>query len=197
MGEKERVLAGYEDERKRREKELRERHQIVQLRKQLLDRMHQRDKMRSQLMPNDGDVSEQSTQHNIAFQKQLTTDKIEARNKVDIFENAFRKIKEATGVSDVNEVIQKITSQESSQENLIVLTKENQGKIEELNELRRAVKGKVEEVKYSGVSGGHRRKLVDDHEDQLANSSARMERSRLKFERLTKVIISMKGECCF
>ena len=49
----------------------------------------------------------------------------EARSKINIFENAFRKIKEATGVSDVNEVIQKITSQEGTTENLLSLTKEN------------------------------------------------------------------------
>ena len=193
LGEKDRVLAGYEDERKRRERELRERHQVVQLRKQMLDRMRQRERMRSQLMTDDGDVCQKTIQNSMASQKRLTTEKIEAKNKVDIFENAFRKIKEATGVSDVNEVIQKIVSQESSMENLIALTKENQAKIEVLKDLRRTVKGKVEEVKYSGVSGGHRRKLVDDHEDQLANSVTRLDRSKLKFERLTKVIISMKG----
>lgn len=149
--------------------------------------------MRNQLVKADGDVSEKSLLNTMASQQQLTTEKIEARNKVDIFENAFRKIKEATGVSDVNEVIQKIVSQESSMENLIGLTKENQSKIEALKESRRNVKGKVEGLKYSGVSGGHRRKLVDDHEDQLTNSVTRLERSKLKFERLTKVIISMKG----
>jgi hypothetical protein len=118
---------------------------------------------------------------------------MEARNKIDIFENAFRKIKEATGVSDVNEVIQKIVSQGSTTENLVSLTRENQSKIESLNELKRKVKARVEELKYSGVGGGHRRKLVDDFEDQLANSGARLERSRLKYERLSKVIISMKA----
>jgi hypothetical protein len=125
--------------------------------------------------------------------KTMATDKIEARNKIDIFENAFRKIKEATGVSDVNEVIQKIVSQESTTENLVALTRENQGKVESLNELKRKVKGRVEELKYSGIGGGHRRKMVDDFEDQLANSGARLERSRLKYERLSKVIISMKA----
>jgi hypothetical protein len=49
-----------------------------------------------------------------------------SKTKLDIFENAFRKIKEATGVSDVNEVIQKIVNQEGTTENLLVLTKENQ-----------------------------------------------------------------------
>lgn len=66
---------------------------------------------------------------------------------IDIFENEFRKIKEATGVSDVNEVIQKITTQESTTDNLINLTRENQGKIELLNETKRKLKIHVEEMK--------------------------------------------------
>ena len=80
-------------------------------------------------------------------QKQIASERLEARNKIDIFENAFRKIKEATGVSDVNEVIQKITNQESTTENLISLTRENQSKIEMLNEQKRKLKIHVEEIK--------------------------------------------------
>ncbi len=38
----------------------------------------------------------------------------EFKAKIDIFDNAFRKIKGAMGVSDVNEVIQKIVSQEGT-----------------------------------------------------------------------------------
>ena len=125
LGEKDRVLAAYEEERKRREKELREKHQVVQLRKQMLERMRHREKMRSDLLTNDGELNDTSMMTSHA-QKALQLEKIEARNKVDVFENAFRKIKEATGVSDVNEVIQKIVSQESSMENLVALTKENQ-----------------------------------------------------------------------
>ena len=53
-------------------------------------------------------------------------EKVISKTKLDIFENAFRKIKEATGVSDVNEVIQKIVNQEGTTENLMMLTKENQ-----------------------------------------------------------------------
>ena len=111
-------------------------------------------------------------------QSMMASERLETRNKIDIFENAFRKIKEATGVSDVNEVIQKIMSQENTTENLIQLTRENQIKIESLNEDRRRLKNKVEEMKYSGVSGGARRKLVDDHEDQLSSSVGRLERGR-------------------
>jgi coiled-coil domain-containing protein 151 len=49
LGELERVRSGYEEERKRREKELRERHQMVQLRRQMLERMKYRERMRHQL----------------------------------------------------------------------------------------------------------------------------------------------------
>ena len=38
------------------------------------------------------------------------------------------------------------------------------------------MKTKVEEIKYSGPGGGHRRKLVDDHEEQLTSSTTRLER---------------------
>jgi hypothetical protein len=79
---------------------------------------------------------------------------------VDIFENAFRKIKEATGVSDVNEVIQKIVSQESTTENLIAVTRENQGKIEALNQLRKQIKTHCEDIKYSGTHNGGKHEVL-------------------------------------
>ena len=137
LGELDRVRAGYDEERRRREKELRERNQVVQIRRQMLERMKQREKMRSQLeSSNEEDLKEQMAQSAVT-QKQIANERLETRNKIDIFENAFRKIKEATGVSDVNEVIQKITTQGSTTENLISLTRENQSKIEMLNETKR------------------------------------------------------------
>merc|ERR1711988_1978759 len=97
------------------------------------------------------------------------------------------------GVSDVNEVIQKIVSQESTTDNLMMLTRENQTKIELLNEEKAALKARVEEIKYSGPGGGHRRKMVDDHEENLSSSAAKLERCRLKYERLAKMLISVKA----
>jgi len=178
---------------KKRERELRDRNQVVQLRRQMLDRAKNRDRIRAKLAEQEAEARASNNAALALTQKMIANERIEARNKIDIFENAFRKIKEATGVSDVNEVIQKIVSQEGTTENLIALTKENQNKIEAMNERKRKLKAKVEEIKYSGAGGGNRRKLVDDFEDQLANSSARLERSRLKYERLNKSHIAMKA----
>jgi hypothetical protein len=63
--------------------------------------------------------------------------------KIDIFEAAFRKIKDATGVSDVNEVIQKIVSQEGTTENLMLLTKDNQAKLRLLATAKDAARQRV------------------------------------------------------
>lgn len=195
LHELEGVRAFYEAERKKREKELREKHSTIQMRKAMLDRIKYREKLRNTLnaTASSKPPSPEQELKNTMSQKSLLLEKIESKNKVSIFENAFRKIKEATGVSDVNEVIQKIITQESTTENLINVTKENQLKIESLNNLKKKIKAHVEELKYSGIGGGQHRKMVDSYEDQLANGAARLERSRLKYERLNKIIISMKA----
>lgn len=129
-----------------------------------------------------------------------------------------------------------------------------QVKLEQLNEAKKSLKAMVEEIKYSGSTGAHRRKLVrhthllsfsfhtagpleegswlmylsgsrvygtpsssqsvllrkiwcimcspfllqtitcvlsqvDENEEQLGTSSTRLERSRLKYERLAKLLI--------
>ena len=184
------VRSGYEDERRRREAELRERHQELALRRQTQDLLKKREKMQQEIKAEEmGDVGaegeeslRQAAALNAMTAQRLSQERLEQKTKIDIFENAFRKIKDATGVSDVNEVIQKIVSQEGTTENLMLLTKENQTKIEQLNEAKGGMKTKVEEIKYSGPGGGHRRKLVDDHEEQLTSSTTRLERCRLKYD---------------
>lgn len=189
------VRSGYEEERRRRDSELRERHQMVQLRKQTLERLQKREVMTQQIIAQEAGGSQQDLKTNIpsVLHVSLSKERMEQRTKIDIFETAFRKIKEATGVSDVNEVIQKIVSQESTTENLMSLTKENQQKIESFNEQKIRIKMHVEEIKYSGQGGGHRRKLVDDHEELVAASATRLERCRAKHERLARMLIAIKA----
>ena len=48
-------------------------------------------------------------------------------------------------------------------------------------------------IYFLGVGGGHKRKLVDDQEEQLSLATQRLERAKSKYERLSKVIIAMKA----
>jgi hypothetical protein len=48
------------------------------------------------------------------------------RAQVTTYEEAFRRIKEATGIEDINEVIEKFLTQDETAANLTQLTKEAQ-----------------------------------------------------------------------
>ena len=90
--------------------------------------------------------------------------------KIDMYESAFRKIREATGVSDVNEVIKKVMGQESTTEHLVSLTKENQEKIEILTKERNLLKKQREDIRHDISGSPQRRKVIDDKEKQLKES---------------------------
>ena len=196
-----RVKKGYEEERKRREKELREKHQLVQLKKQLQDRANLREKKRNEIIAQAaGDLDKEGETQmkkalivNSLASNKSSNDKLISKTKLDIFEHAFRRIKEATGVSDVNDVIQKVVNQQGTTENLMTLTKENQLAIEKLNLERRKLKTIVDDIKYSGAATGHRRKQVEEQDEQLATSTSRLERCRLKYERFQKLLVSIKS----
>ena len=99
--ELEHVRSGYEEERRRRDSELRERHQMVQLRKQTLERLQKREVMTHQIISQEAGSSQQELKANVhnTLHVSLSKERMEQRTKIDIFETAFRKIKEATGHS--------------------------------------------------------------------------------------------------
>mmetsp|Transcript_19933 Transcript_19933/g.64893 ORF Transcript_19933/g.64893 Transcript_19933/m.64893 type:complete len:579 (+) Transcript_19933:36-1772(+) len=188
-------------ERGQREKDLQERRAQVRLKQEQNARMEQRDKMRKDIQAEaQGDLSVEQEE---AMKKALVTNQLfhaeneakmaEEQKRVTTFEEAFRKIKEATGVSDVNEVIQKFMTQEDTTKNLMSMTKEAQGRIDGLNEEREATKARMEEVKYSGAGAAGSRRIVDEYEQQLLESNGKCDRSRLKFERVARILIAMKA----
>ncbi|RHY25459.1 hypothetical protein DYB32_008297 [Aphanomyces invadans] len=201
VAELERVRSNYEEDRRLRDKELREKQQVVKMKLDMNARLDRRERQKHEIVeaeveglaPDEGHVLKTSLALNSLKEGRVADEKKEHRSKIDIFESAFRKIKEATGVSDVNEVIQKIVSQEGTTENLMMLSKENQARLEALQAEHLHLKTHVEELKYSGSGGGHRRKMVDDHETNLNLATAKLERARVKFERVAKILISVKA----
>jgi len=179
--ELDRVRKGYEEESQRREGDLRDMHQELALRRQTSDLLKQRAVKQAEIRREEeaklsgygdqggegNDALTAAASINMITVNRIAHERKEFREKISIFENAFRKIKDATGVSDVNEVIQKIVSQEGTTENLMLLTKENQRKISQLTVSKEEARRRVDEVKYAGPGGGHRRKMVDDKEEEL------------------------------
>jgi len=129
-----------------------------------------------------------------ALHHQLNSNVVEGEQQVmSAYESAFRKIKEATGVGDVNEVIQKFLTQEQTQDNLVSMTKEAQARIEQLGEERTSTKTMVDEMKYSGGGGQSSRQEVEQWERKLSDSQNALERVKLRHTRMTKVFIDVRA----
>ena len=123
-----------QDERKQREKELHERRAVLQKKQQLANELERTEREQRAAISEQQRLAEEDPSHE-------TTRKIEAdiraeQAKIKAYEAAFQQIKEATGVTDVNEVIQRFTLQEETHQNLLHMTRESQTRIDEL---RRAV----------------------------------------------------------
>merc|ERR1740121_2228824 len=121
-----------------------------------------------------------------------SSDKVEEQ-KLEDYEEAFHAIKEATGVDDVNEVIQKFLTQEDTQKNLAKLTKENQATIDRLTEDRRKIRVQVEELKFSSGGAANRRQAIDEKEHRFAEATEKFDRNKGKYERLAKMLIDTKS----
>mmetsp|Transcript_6282 Transcript_6282/g.15054 ORF Transcript_6282/g.15054 Transcript_6282/m.15054 type:complete len:536 (+) Transcript_6282:95-1702(+) len=187
---------GVMEERNQRDKEVQEKKALVQQRVEMNQRLEQRERM----LKKQQDLDRRDERH--MKEMSNTSDMIagsssdyaqEERQKLMDYEEAFHRIKEATGVSDVNEVIQKFLTQEDTFKSLSSLTKENQSKIDSFAEEKRRLRLAVEELKFSSGGSVGRRQVIDDFESHLADATEKFERNRGKFERMAKMLINMKA----
>jgi len=160
---------GYEDKRARRAGEIRERQQVVKIRLQMLEKQEKRESMKRDVSKKaeskDGDHDDDGMiEYSLANDQEFMEDQ---ERKLQLYEDTYRKIKDATGVSDVNEVIEKVKGQKGTYENLVTLTKQNQSRIEALKKQKEITTRDAEELKLSGNQNTITRKMLDDKEEEL------------------------------
>jgi len=187
---------GVMEERNQRDKEVQEKKALVEQRVNMNKRLELREKSLKQQQEmekaSERQLKEMSATSDLTAG--ISSDHAEQeRQKILDYEEAMHAIKEATGVSDVNEVIQKFLTQEDTQKNLTQLTKDNQETIDRLTEERRRLRMQVEELKFSSGGGGGRRQAIDDFESHLGEATEKFERNRGKFERMARMLIDMKA----
>jgi|Transcript_38477 chromosome segregation ATPase len=187
---------GVMEERNQRDKEVQEKKVLVQQRVEMNQRLEQRERMLKKQQDQDRAGERQLKEMSVTsdLTAGISNDYAqEAQSKVNDYEEAFRRIKDATGVSDVNEVIQKFLTQEQTHKKLTDLTRENQQKIDQLQEERRKLRLQVEDLKFSSGGNVGRRQAIDDFEGYLNDANEKFERNRAKYERLAKMLINMKA----
>lgn len=161
----------YEEKRTRRAGEMRERQQVVRIRKQMLDKQEKRDAKKKELLGQQMDRSRRESENDLGLHPYSVVDDKEREEdqdqKLNIYEETFRKIKDAMGVGDVNNVLDKIYNQKSSAANLQMLTKQNRMHLDHLKREKDALTKKTEELKFNEDIVSISRKTIEDKEEVL------------------------------
>jgi len=179
-------------ERMMREKEVQEKKQAVQSRVEMTQRIEQDERKRAGAEAQEANRFLSKVSNSIANEA-ITQQKLEEeKQKIIDYEDAFRRIKEATGVSDVNEVIQKFTTQEDTASNLEELRKEHQIRIEQLNQQRKELRKHLDSLKYS-AGETMSRKQIDEVDNNVGLAQQKYEKCKAKYERLSQIVINIKA----
>ena len=115
-------------ERNLRSRELKERKQQMKAKKELHAKIRKREKEKQDQITKEAemvgrDIKVQQKKRAVAMKEEERMDR-----RVTTYEEAFQKIKEATGIYEVNELVQKVLNQDETKVNLRQLVKENQAK---------------------------------------------------------------------
>ena len=117
--------------------------------------------------------------------------KTEQQGRIGSYERAFLKIKDATGVSDLDQVISKFMTQEDTNRNLRQLRKDGQARIEALKEEIERSKQALESFQFGGPVGPASRRAVDDLELKLSAGVVVHDRARARFEAANKLLVGV------
>jgi len=187
---------GVMEERNQRDKEVQEKKALVEQRVEMNKRLEMRERIQKQQQQQEVDQAQRSQGRELPAADTsgaVPADVGEDDQKIQLFIHAFNQIKEASGVNDPNEIIQKFLTQDDTQKNLTQLTKDNHALIEKLQDERRRLRSQVEELKFSNGGGGGRRQAIDDFESHLGEATEKCERNRGKYERLARMLIDVKA----
>ena len=186
------VDAALTKERAEREKALRDRRDTVRKREEmnveaarLRDRRDAEEKRRAETAKRRAEAAkaaDASAQEN---------KKKEQQGRIGSYERAFLKIKDATGVSDLDQVISKFMTQEDTNRNLRQLRKDGQARIEALKEEIERSKQALESLQFGGPVGPASRRAVDDLEARLSAGGVVHERARARFEASNKTLVGV------
>lgn len=118
----------------------------------------------------------------------------EQERKITSYEEAMAKIKEATGVSDIQEVVQRFSSQGETQKHLEALKQTNEKSLIRLKEDKLKLQKEFEELKYSGeakMSSGQ--KKLEECEDKLKAIEQKAKDAKHQQKYLSSSLVDLKA----
>ncbi|CAF0939573.1 unnamed protein product [Adineta ricciae] len=116
------------------------------------------------------------------------------QSKVDMYENAFIRIKEATGASTMQEVVDRFATQDSTTEHLERMKQDAEQNVAKLRDEKARLNKEFEEMKYSGeakTSSGQR--ILEQAQEKLDESEKRRDDNAIKMEKTMKKMVEVKS----
>jgi len=133
-------------------------------------------------------------QDDMSQEQKLQLSGEEQEKKISTYEEAMSKIKDATGVSDIQEVVQRFLSQGDTQKHLEALKVTNEKTLVRLKEEKEKLQKEFESMKYSGeakMSSGQR--LLEEYEDKLKASEQKCKEAKLRQETTSRILVNIKA----
>jgi methyl coenzyme M reductase beta subunit len=110
------------------------------------------------------------------------------------FDETMRIIKEATGVSNIDEVLQKFASQKETNTHMLELRKQNEERFQQLKQKKIESLAQYEEFKLAGeAKRTHTRQMIAEFEQHLKDSEVQEQEAKIKYERTATVLGSIKA----
>lgn len=117
----------------------------------------------------------------------------ESGETVQSYEEAFAKIKEQTGLDDIDQVVEKFQAEEKKNFSLFHYINELNNEIEALDEKKNEFQSQIEVIKSQGKRIDNQRKRALAHlEETLNNSEKEASALELKYTNTTKILSQMK-----
>ncbi|XP_025111800.1 coiled-coil domain-containing protein 151-like [Pomacea canaliculata] len=170
-------------ERKKREVELQKMKKEAEEKKMQHERIEKRLAQRGSIQHDDLTPQERAA---------LTGE--EQQQKITTYEEAFRCIMEATGVSDTREVVERFENQGQTTQHLEELKKDNEKQINRLCEEKEKLQQEFEEMKYSGeakLSSGQT--MLEEFQNHLAKEEKRRDDADEKLQRASRILVQVKA----
>ncbi|KAI9523026.1 hypothetical protein NQZ68_031886 [Dissostichus eleginoides] len=118
----------------------------------------------------------------------------EEEKVISTFEEAFRRIKEATGVTDIQEIVERFISQKETHQHLEKLKGENKTVLQQLKEQKELLDQQFQDMKYSGEAElSNDRQMLEECEQQLQAQQQRCDADKERLEWLVKALSTVQA----
>ncbi|EPZ36285.1 hypothetical protein O9G_003443 [Rozella allomycis CSF55] len=174
------------EERKQREKELQTKRDLVRQRREessFLDR----------LPKTDNNVEEFASEEKSDETLKIDNNDPEKDKRLREYEEVMRLIKDAMGVSNIHEVLQKFEEQQATKAQLVHLKDETERNLHHLKEKKQETLKQFDEIKIASEEKmNHCKRTITEFQEHIKENSVKLLETKSKYDKVKNVLADLK-----